>query len=67
MELLDVDGLAAILKVGRRTIWRWRDAGTIPAPRKISGAVRWVAAEIEEWIRDGCKPCRPLPGAQRVR
>ena len=29
-------------------------AGRIPKPKRLGGAVRWVRAEIESWIADGC-------------
>ena len=59
MQLMNVKEVAAMLHLGIRTVWAWRDRGLLPAPRKISGAVRWVKPEIEAWIEGGCKPCRP--------
>jgi len=49
--LVRADELARMLGVGRTTIWRWRQDGTIPPPRRLSAAVvGWPIEEIEEWL-----------------
>ena len=38
--------------LSRTTIWRRQRDGTFPERRRIgSNAVRWLAGEVEEWIR----------------
>jgi len=53
-RLIDVDGTAAMLGVGARTIWRLRDAGRMPAPINIGKCIRWRVADIAAWIQAGC-------------
>lgn len=65
LELLNVKAVAKILSVSARQVWRLRDGGLLPAPLRIAGSVRWIRAEIQEWIRCGAKPVRPAPSAKR--
>ncbi len=58
--LIDVRGLARMLHLSHRTVWRLRDAGKLPAPVKLAGCVRWREAEISEWIAAGCPAVRPV-------
>lgn len=53
VELLDVKAAAAMLGVSARTIWRLRDAGRMPLPLKIAGAVRWRRRELLDWLDCG--------------
>jgi excisionase family DNA binding protein len=57
MELLTVGQVAALLSVGQRTVWRFRDSGRIPAPIALGGSVRWRRADLEQWISAGCPDC----------
>ncbi len=57
-SLLDVREVAALLRCSSRTVYRLSDGGILPRPRKLGALVRWSAAEIENWIADGCKPVR---------
>lgn len=57
--LLTVKDLAALLNVGKRTIWKWRDGHRLPSPIKVGRVVRWRRADIESWIADGCPSHRP--------
>ena len=62
--LLNIDDLAARLRLHPRTIWRMRDRGTMPPPFKVGNSVRWHASQIDDWIARGCPPCR-REGASR--
>lgn len=57
-KLLNAVDVAAVLRVGQRTLWRWRDSGRLPAPVKIGGCVRWRASDIEQWVAAACPDCR---------
>lgn len=54
-QLLKVDQVAAKLCLGKRTVFRMRNAGLICAPLKCGqGAIRWRLSDIEKWIAMGC-------------
>ena len=63
--LLDVNGLAALLNCGARTVYRLADAGRLPRPVKLGALVRWRRAEIDEWLAAGCPPVRNVKGGRR--
>lgn len=47
---LDVNQVAARLRVSKDTIWRWKREGNFPKARKFSArATRWLLADIEAW------------------
>lgn len=48
--------LAELLRVSTRTLRRWRGEGKVPPPLGIADAKepRWLAEEIEAWLRAGC-------------
>lgn len=48
--LLTVDEVAAIFKVGRRTVWRWADEGLIDRVRLGRNISRYTAASVEALI-----------------
>jgi|GEM_PF-2779939 len=58
--LLTAKDVAALLRVSIRTLYRLKDAGAIPLPKKVAGSslARWSRAEVEEWVRDGMPSCR---------
>ena len=39
-----------------KTIRRWAAEGLMPPPYKIGKSLRWDAAELRQWIADGCEP-----------
>lgn len=43
--------VATLLGVHRSTVWRWLDAGLIPAPRRVGGRTLWCHAEVELFAR----------------
>jgi excisionase family DNA binding protein len=56
-ELLSTAEVAKMLGAGQRSVWRWAHSGVMPAPLRISGAVRFRRNEILDWIDAGCPPC----------
>jgi len=52
--LLRVGELAQLLGISERTVFRMQSAGKLPAPVRLTGAVRWRFAEIEKWVAAGC-------------
>ncbi len=54
--LLDVKGVARLLAVSIRQIWKMNATGRMPAPIRLGRAVRWRRAELEDWIASGCPP-----------
>jgi predicted DNA-binding transcriptional regulator AlpA len=60
-DLLDIDGLADLLKCSVRSIPRWADGGRLPRPIKLGRLNRWRRTDIESWIANG------MPRAGKVR
>jgi len=54
--LLSAEGLAELLQISERTLWRLRSAGKLPKPIQLGGSVRWRANEISLWVQAGCPP-----------
>lgn len=54
--LITADQLAVWLQVSKRSLWRLRSAGQLPAPVKLRSAVRWRLSDIEAWLAQGCPP-----------
>lgn len=53
--LIDMDTVAGLMSVSRRTLERLVSEKAIPEPIRISGRlVRWRLAELLEWIEAGC-------------
>lgn len=50
---LDVNEVALLLGVSKRSVYRLLDAGKIPKPIKLGGAVRWRRADIELFVQVG--------------
>lgn len=57
-ELLDVGGVAALLRCSRRHVYRLSDAARMPRPVRLGSLVRWRRAELMRWLDDGCPKCR---------
>lgn len=49
-ELLKIDQLASRLKVSVGCIRAWRLRGEGPPAIRIGTALRWDAAEVDEWL-----------------
>ena len=54
-ELFDRAEVARRLKVSLRTLQRHIARGILPKPVYLGRLVRWRAADILEWINNGCK------------
>ena len=52
----DVRGVARMLNVSVRSVYRMSDAGNLPAPLTLGGSKRWRIAEIDAWTRAGSPP-----------
>ena len=65
MELLNLNQVCAKLNLSRRSVYRLKDAGRMPQPLRLGRALRWRAADLEEWILGGCRPVDPRRGGVR--
>lgn len=57
---LTVDELAETLGVGERTVRRWLAETDIPH-RRVGGVIRFVLAEVDEWMKTAAPA--PSPAA----
>ena len=48
-ELYSIDGLVELLSLSRRTIWRLRSTGELPAVR-IGGSTRWARETVLDFV-----------------
>jgi prophage regulatory protein len=51
--LLSARDLAALLRLGLRTIRSMDAAGKLPAPVRVGGSVRWRLDELRAWLDAG--------------
>jgi len=65
-ELLDADGVAAMLSVSARSVRAMNAADEMPRPIRVRGRVLWAVAELREWIAGGA-PTRAEWEARRKR
>jgi len=63
--LLTVDDVAAILNCSSRTVRRLADTGTLPVPLRLNSLSRWRRSDIEDFIANGCRSCRPSRRASK--
>jgi len=63
--MLDVQGVADLLRCSTRHVYRLADAGKMPRAMKLGALVRWSRESVLTWIKDGCPSCRR--GTGRVR
>ena len=53
IRLLRISQVAARTGLSRSTIYEWSADGRFPAPVRLGGrVVRWVEAEVDEWLRE---------------
>lgn len=64
-RMLDVGGVAAMLGVSERHVYRLADSGKMPRPIKLGGANRWDRLTLAQWIDDGCPSVRTQGGHRR--
>jgi len=57
-RLLDVVAVAGLLGISERGVWRFRDAGRMPAPVTLGRLIRWRQADLTAWIAAGCPDVR---------
>lgn len=64
-KLLTADEVAELLSVDRSTIYRWVDAGGMPAFRLAPGTLRFDLDMVDDWLSGrlvgGPRPAKPLP------
>lgn len=54
--LLTADQFAAMLGISKRTLWRLRAAGHLPAHVRLGGMIRWRTDSVRGWIERNCSP-----------
>ena len=62
-EILTLDEVAAFLKAGKRTVYRFAQSGEMPA-FKFGGTWRFRRSELERWIDQNSNqrsPAKPAP------
>jgi len=64
-QLLKADDVAAKLSLGKRSVFRMRNAGLICAPIKCGESLRWRLSDIEKWIAMGCPTQKKFAVAMR--
>jgi prophage regulatory protein len=64
-RLLSVDDVAAMLSISGRHVYRLADAGRMPRPVKLGGAVRWDRLAIADWIAAGCPATQSAKGGRQ--
>jgi excisionase family DNA binding protein len=52
-ELLNAIATAEVLGISRAHLYRLHNAGKIPLPMRLGGAVRWRLKELMAWIDAG--------------
>lgn len=53
-RLIGIREVARRLGISKRTVERFVERGTIKKPIRVGRQIRWIEAEIDEWIRQGC-------------
>ena len=56
--LISIHDVAGMLGCSARHVYRLVDTRRIPQPVKLGALLRWVKADVEQWITDGCPDCR---------
>lgn len=52
IELMTVDEVAKLLRVGRKTLLNWRPLGLGPRGFRVGGSVRYQRSEVLRWITE---------------
>ena len=61
--MLDAKAVGNRLGCSWRHVLRMADQGLMPWGVKLGALRRWDTDELEQWITNGCKPCRQTRGA----
>ncbi len=64
-RMIGVGGVAELLDCSKKTVIRLCDSGKLMRPVKVGRQNRFILADIERWIQDGCPPCRERKGGGR--
>lgn len=48
--LVDVNEVAAMLKISSRSVWRLVDEGELKPPVKVGRCARWFAADVHTYL-----------------
>lgn len=61
-RILRLKQVAAIVGIGRSSIYRKVQEGTFPSPIKLGSARAsgWISAEVYDWIDDQIRRCRKV-------
>lgn len=51
MRLLSIKDLCVLAGISRRTVYRIRAAGQLPASVRIGSRMRWRPEDIERWLQ----------------
>lgn len=64
-RMLRLKQVAAIVGLGRSSIYRKVQEGTFPSPIKLGGARAsgWISTEVYDWIEDQIRRCRKVEEA----
>jgi predicted DNA-binding transcriptional regulator AlpA len=55
--LLDVKGVAHLLKCSERHVRRLADSRQMPRPLNVGRLSRWRLGDIRSWVAAGCPKC----------
>jgi excisionase family DNA binding protein len=56
--VITIDDVAKLLGCSTRHVRRMADSGRIPRPVKFGALLRWIKADIDQWILAGCPNSR---------
>lgn len=65
-KLLTAQAVGEMLSLSKRQIFRLNSCGKIPAPIRISGAVRWSENTIAEWLQMGAPDRKTFEAMQEA-
>ena len=68
-KLLDVNQVASLLNISKRTAEYWQASGRLPGFVRMYGHRRWRSDVLSRWIRDGCpalEVCRSTQSESHV-
>lgn len=51
-DLLTLDDLKRVLRVGTSTLFRWRRQGLLPPEAFLPGRPKWHRADIAKWLEE---------------